>query len=1481
MISKRIGKVFLWLAVGVVGIILLILTLLCVSSVQTHLAKKATVYLSQKMETEVSIDKLRIDFRLNIRFENLHLHDKYGNNLIAAQKGRAGLLSFRRTQKGTNILIRPIVLDSADVTIRRYAGDTTLNIQFFIDFVKPKEKNDKKAVVDLRKVQLRNSRFQCKMDDTWEEDEEGVWNYRDIRLEDINLKLKQLLIIGDSLTFQIDRLSAREHSGFKLDNLKGKLIIHRKGLYCLNTHLQTENKTDLSLDFRFDYTDFSDFSDFINVVSFRSEIHDGVFNLKDLGYFAGKLQGMETMVDVKTKASGPIVDFKLKNMQLSLGQGTEFEGDASLSGLPNIDETFIDLNIKKLKAVVKDLEEFSLPMQRKIPIPDVVQNLQWVSLQGHFIGLYDNFFSDMQLTTALGGGSCELMLNARANPVSYDGKLNVEDLMLGNLLKFNDLGNISAKTQIKGKGLTIKDMDLEIDAVVSSVEYKNHLIENIVLNGDLLSKQFNGLVRCEDKDFDLDFAGNIDFNQEKPIYKFDLDVRAINLSNFQLLRPDSNVVVSAKIKTDLLGNNLDSMQGSLSVENFVYTENSNPYILPKINLNIKQLGGTNQHILLNSDVLDVDIKGEFTYKQAVYQLQKQIHRQLSNLVPAPKLSDSNSLQTIDIQLQMKKNIPLLVHLFPIVTAPEGLSAKLSMNEKSSDLSFDISAQKLTVKDYLIDNVKVKLSDNFTVTANCDAFRIHKTDSLADVLDFKLNSAINHNIITFNTNAKGNDKNKVESLRFDGRVGFEAKNELWVDFKRGIITWNANTFVFDSSNYVHIVPENIYVENFGLRSLDRQKSIIVKTASSDRNDKNLNFSFNKIDLGIFNMILNPFQISLEGSATGSGKMIKMPEGWAIGSGFQVEDLVFNDVPMGFLDAFTVWQTLEKKLHLSASLYENPDKSNNLLLSAKGYFDPVAKYIHIDGDIDHLNIKILEKYLTSFASKVEGLGTGKITFSGKTSDPTLKGDILLKNATLGIAFLNTEYKIDEGKLHFVDTGFIFNNVPVRDLHNGRGFVNGIITHKRLRNWGVDLRIQAENMMGMNTTAKDNSLFYGKAFGTGNITIKGKVDDLISIGIDVTTNPLTDMVLSLDWATTAVESNFVTFIDSKAKTSTVSVPEITPLQSNLAVNLKVNATPDAKVTVLLDPSIGGSIEGRGSGIMEINLDENDKFSIFGKYTLANGDFNLAYANVFTRTFKLENGSSLAWNGDPMEGIMDITAMQTSRVNIGNLFREYENVSSTLISMNNIIKLNGNLLKPDFSFTFKLPDVDEYTRSLVYSRVDTTNREEMIKQMVNILLVGQFESSEDMTGINNTFINNTLSYSLNELVSHQFNRIVSGIIPNLDVHFRLPTGTENLNREYVFDVKGIFFNSKLTVTTNLGVIETNEANTGNQFLGDVLAEYRFKNALRAKAFNRTNNQQDLYLYNAKHSQGIGLSYSKDFDRFKDLFIRKEKKEKKKEGEK
>ena len=1480
IIVKKIGKILLWVFISIIALIFLILTLLMIPSVQTFIAQKAAGFLSEKMQTEVYIGKLRIDFNLDINLEDIRLNDRHGNNLISAKKGSLSFPSFKT--KDANIEIRNIVLEEPNVILRRYESDTALNIQFFIDFVRPKEKS--LTIVDLPMATLKNGRFQFRNDNTAGEDKEGVWNYSNMIIEDINLKLDRILIIGDSLNFDIRELSARERSGFDLEHLDGHLIVARSGLHCLGASISTKNKTELKVDFRLNYSSFKDFSNFINRVSFDTDIQKADFNFLDLQYFVPRFSGMNNMVHFSTSVKGLIADLKVRDLNLDYGKDTKIEGNLDLNGLPDIEETFIDFTIKNLKTNVIDIASFKLPNNVVIPLPDIVQKVNWVQIRGHFLGLYDNFFADAAFSTGVGNLSCELMFNNRSKPISYDGKLQAQHLELERIMDFQDLGNLSLQARIKGEGVTVDDMNFELQSTVNAITYRHNTVENIQVSGNFLSKQFDGKVSCDDEDLDFTFAGLIDFNLAEPYSDFEVTVNALNLSRFDFFRPDSNVIVSAAVNLTLTGTDFEHMYGELQMNNIVYKENNIDYLFPDFVMRVKENEYPNKNINLTSDILSVDLSGKFTYLQAAKSVQENLHSQLSNLIPKPLYGDSAQEifpQQFDLSLQLKKTIPLIHHFVPSINPVKGITALISMNqiENISKLSLNVPQlninNKMRLDSIIINNQQTPRMSNLGIA--CNAFYSRITDTLPDIQSFDLQAAVSNNVVDYLATATGNQNNKLHDVLLEGSVNFldMSKSEMEIILNNGSVVWDSLTFLFDASNYIYFSKDSIYVGNFGLHS-PSGKSIVIKNGLTERGDDAILFSFNEIDLGLFNVFLNRFQIRLEGIANGNGGLIRNSRGVALGSDFTVNDFYFNNVEMGFLEGRTFWNNIQQKLIIRASLFQEQNK-NVSMLTISGNFDPKSKYIDLTGDVDSLNIKFLEPYVNSFASRIEGIAKGQITFKGTLPNAKLEGHAKLKNGILGVDFLKTEYFIDEGNVKFVDTGFVFENIAFRDTYNGTGIVNGVITHNRLKDFGLDLQLTANNLSVLQTTVKDNSLFYGTAFGTGNAAIYGKVSDIIKIDAEAVTNPMTNVMLSLDWSITATKSNFITFVspDSQQKKDSIQVKE--EAKTGMMLNLKITATPDAMLQVMLDPSIGGHIAGRGSGTMELILNENDDFTLYGNYTIANGEFNLAWGDVLTRTFRLQNGGIIAFNGDPMQGTIHAQAVLAGKVSIGNL-QEETMTKLRPISVNNILRLNGRLLSPNFSFTFELPDADERTRSLVYSNIDTTSRDEMVRQMVNLLLLGTFETQTQSTS---SAINTGLTYSLSELASSYVNRFVSNIIPAIDVRGNFRPGDEMTEGEYSVDVGGSFFNDKLVISTSWGIIERQELENQDQILGDVTIEYKLTEdgSFRVKAFNVTNQQdilQSASSGSANYSQGMGLAYSKEFDKFKDLFKRNPNKKKK-----
>lgn len=1466
---KRTGKVLSITLISLIGLIIIALCSLCVPSVQTMAGKQATRILAEKMQTNISIDRLRIDFNLKIVVQGLQICDQKDNNLISAAYVRMDFPIF----KPRYLEFNNVYADSADVYMRTYEGEDELNMRFFINFFKNDKPKPQKMVINFQHLTMRNSRYHLRNDNKAGEDEPGLWNYSNMILTDINTKMEQMIIVGDSLNFYIDELSCKERSGFELTEYKGRLELWKHGIYSHGTHFATANGSDVNIDFGFDFESFKSFKNFDEDIAFNTYLHASHFNTADLSYFVRALQGMPNMVDLYGQLTGPLADIKLSDARLAISPFTYFIGDIHCKGLPHIKQTHIDVNCHQLNADMKDVAAFHLPQGKSINLPTQLLQLKQLSVLGVFDGMYNNFYTNLEGKSNMGDFTCKANCDYTDKKLTYDGEVNVQSLQLGTLLKTDMLGDISANVSMEGHGVKIADMNTRIKGNIQAINFKGTYVHNISLLGDVGDRQFNGHIECPDSNFNIEFDGLVDFDEETPIYNFTADLHNINLSELKLFRTDSNAGVAAHVEVNMAGRTLDSLYGDLTLSDIAYTENDVIYYVPDLTVTAEQYVDNKQDIMISSDILEAKLYGDFQYRNIINACKHALHTYLPALIPLPQVEEDTPMQTLYASAHMEQSLPIIELFLPQITFAEGLSLNAYLSEQDNEILLDANIPVLQLKKQCLRDIDVKSSSDrkdMKLDVSCSGFQFKVNDTLNDINNIKLKSTINTDTITFTANALGNEANKLEDVYMEGMAGFWNSKHLFVALTNGSVLWNEESFLLDTLNRVVFSPNLIHVDNFGIRSLN-DRSLQVYSKANAQNEEAIFFDFNNIELGMLNIFLNRFNITLQGSATGKGGILNTgnKKQFAVGSGIEVKDFYFNDAPLGFLDARTIWQSQVSKLFINADLYLDSTKENRLT-NINGHFDPLNKYIDLDGDIRNFNLKSLEPYLKSFAYKMEGYGTGTLSFKGPIKDPKLLGEVTVYSGVMGIDYLKTEYTIHNRTISFVDTGFIFNNVTVSDMYNNKIAVNGMITHHKLKNWGMNLRMRASNALALNTTLKDNNLFYGKAFVTGNISMKGQAGDIIQINADVTTEPKTDISLLFDWSTSANESKVITFVnpysekkDTKANTS----------GTNMGVNMKIKATPEAIVRVNLDPSIGGTIIGRGAGTVELNVSPETGFNIYGVYTLSDGVFNIAYGDILTRSFKLQNGGTISWTGDP-KGTMDVKAVQSAKVSINNLVAgSEEHGSYRPVAVNNILSLKGNLLKPDFNFSFDMPDADESIKTIVYNSIDTSDREEMVKQMVAVLFLGMFESNDAATASGT--INSGIGYSISELVSYQINKFVSSISDNFDVRVAYRSNEDNAENEYSVDVGGSFLNDRLTIKTSLGVLDQKDLDNSDRFLGDITAEYKITKdgALKVKAFNVTN-QQDKLEYTSKYSQGIGFSFSKDFNTFKDLFSRKKKKQ-------
>ena len=232
-------------------------------------------------------------------------------------------------------------------------------------------------------------------------------------------------------------------------------------------------------------------------------------------------------------------------------------------------------------------------------------------------------------------------------------------------------------------------------------------------------------------------------------------------------------------------------------------------------------------------------------------------------------------------------------------------------------------------------------------------------------------------------------------------------------------------------------------------------------------------------------------------------------------------------------------------------------------------------------------------------------------------------------------------------------------------------------------------------------------------------------------------------------------------------------------------------------------------------------------------------------------------------MKTNFDITAYRRVRADLTTLDRSFgedpNNPSRVNVDCELIIK--GNMDKMDVSYNITLPDATDETRQRVRSLIATDNQKTI--QFAFLVATGSFHSEGSSVGGNmadgilTSVASSALSNGLNALLGNALGDkwAIGTNISSNDGSFSDMDMTVSLSRKFLED--------KLEFNSNVGY-RTDQSNADNSFIGDFDIAYALTRNIKAKVFNRTNER--LYRQ-APTTQGIGLVYTKEAKRMKELF--------------
>jgi hypothetical protein len=1462
------------------------------SQVQTWLVQRVAAYLSKELDTRVEVGGLDVSFFMNIVLSDVQVDDRQGNPMIQSRRMvfDIGRISLRHQ----HITINKLFVEEAFLALRKLNGSPDYNFRFLIDYFAGEDKSDRS---DTNRWDLVCKSLEFSQSGFILENMDGAragngFDLHDVVIDDFHFAVHDIFLDDRLLSFVIESMSFTEPRGFDLVSLSGDFLIGPEGSTVSHLQLRTP-KTDLLLDASFLYQGYEAFNHMYEDVGMTLEIKQSNLNMADLGFYLPALYGMQNVIQVQGELSGKLSDLQAERFLFSYGMDTDFKGSFRVSGLPDPARMRFDFFVDQFQTSIDDIAGFRLPASEEFPnlrIPDHLYTLGKLGYRGRVSGQMNDFFARGSVITNLGG--IDLGVNIkndleRGNAYLYSGSVNSQGFDIGTMFARNDqVGHVSLNAEVEGQGVSLETLELDITGEVHSLELFGYEYQNLGISGAVSNRMFNGSLVVADPNLTLEFLGMISFEGTIPVFDFNASVDNANLTALNLYQriEDAGSRLSGNISIKASGGNLDELQGNMIVSDIVYEEvfsndpqdpYSEVYKTSQISIMNTNFAGLQKHLLIRSDFVDASLSGEILFDD----LLPAVRRFLSVHIPAVRGKNSTSRpfkngdslgeprqQNFQFKALFKDTELLSELFFPYVRLSKNAALYVDF-DSSKDLvditgradMFSLFGNRLT--DW---NLMGSMSAGGYQVTNQGA-RLYLTDSL--FLDnFCLDGILFNDSLLYEANWRTWDDDSNSHGHVQGITEFLGEGFARLRFLPSYAMINDSRWQVNPDHEVYFDSARIEVSNLVIYNADQSMKIDGLLDPDPKNRMHVyfqDFAFSNIEA-----LLNVPKMHFDGIMNGNISFAALFQRPAFETYLLIDDFVYNYEHLGDMVIQSVWDDISDGFRVSAILTDpgRPDEEKPLL--ASGFVYPKRDDDQLDLDIlvDRLSLSIWSRYLDGILDGFHGFATGRLRLAGRGSDPALSGMVYAENAGFRVDYLNTGYRFAH-QVEFGKNFISFDEMIITDTLNNSGLVSGTVYHTKFKNFSLDVLLRPERMIVLNTNSSHNELYYGKAFASGIMHIHGPQDD-ITMDISARTQRGTQVFLPLTYTGELIENSFINFVSRDTVMNSVAFPP--PNIAGLTLNFDLEVTPEADVQLIFDSQIGDVIRGRGSGNLKMEVTSQGAFNMYGEYVIDEGEYLFTLQNLINKRFRIQQGGTIRWTGDPNDADIDLRAAYRLRTALYDLMMDLDTTDMyrRRVPVDCILILKDRLVNPEISFDIHLPGGDESTRELIERRI--TTEQEMNRQVFSLLVLNRFLPAT--TDQYNTALGYGVGSTSSELLSNQLSNWLSQISSEFDIGINYRPGDQISSQELEVALSTQLFDDRVIIDGNFGVAGTHASTNQrtSNIIGDINVEVKItpEGKFRIKAFNRSNTI-DIINVNSPYTQGVGVFYRKEFDSIFDLFKR------------
>ncbi|MCJ7466130.1 MAG: translocation/assembly module TamB [Maribacter sp.] len=1434
----------------------MVLVLLCVLGtlvlslpiVQTRFAKYATNRINTEFGTNINVDKLRVSFiSWDTHLDKVYVQDYKNDTLFYIDKLTTSILSLRNLVKG-RLEFGAISIDQLDFNLKTYQGESSTNLEVFIDKLddkQPRAPGTPPFFLSSSDVVIDKSTFKYS--------DENLEKTEILNFKDLFISAKDFQILGPEVTTDIDDMSFMSSIGIKVNLLAADFKYSKEQMRFDSLKIRTAD-SDLKGNLVFNY-DRQDFSDFLNKVNITADFEESTVAFDEINLLYNEF-GKGKKASFSTNISGVLNDLNTNELFLQ-SDNSGIRGDFNFKNLFSKEEPF--LMVAQMKNITTSFYELRslLPNILGKALPSTFQKLGQFTIRGDAEVSESSITAKANLNTALGSSYVDIDL-VNINHIDnayYKGFVALIDFDLGALLENKQIGKTSLDFNVEGRGFTQENLNTEVIGQIYSLIFNRYEYKDIKVSGVLKEQLFDGTLVSNDENLKFNFKGLADFGKDRNDFNFIATVDYADLKKLNFIK-DSVSIFKGNVNMDITGNTLDNITGDLKFTKTIFQNKNDIYYFEDFKISSTFENDSTRIIDINSpDIITGYMKGNFKVKELARLVQNSLGSIYTNYKP---FQISNG-QTIAFNFKIYNKIVDV--FFPDVKFDPNTFIKGNIIADEGDFKLNFKSPSIIAYGNEADSIEVKIDNKNPLFNTFISVGDLKT-KYYDVKDFNLINTTLKDTLFFRAEFKGGSTyNDIYNLNFYHT--FNKENKSVIGLKTSDVSFKGNKWILnkdgDSKNKVIINRslDSITIQEIVMNN-SQQEQIRLKGQLADSTYKDLELQFKIVSLNKITPAITG--LKLQGEVNGTLNVFQKDGVYLPSSNLRIDEFSINDMRMGDLTIGIAGNRDLTEFVVNADIN---DKGKEKLSVAgkilnKGEFpeaDLLANFTNFD-------LEPFSPLGEGVISNIRGDLSGNARIKGNIDNPDFSGILTLDNAGLGIPYLNVDYNFARNsRVNLVNKSFDFDQIKLTDRAYGTtATLDGTITHSFFKDWVLDLNVDTKGnrLLILDTPFEEEILYYGTGFLNGKGRIYGSTKAL-TIKVDGETARGTSLKIPLSDVATVGDYSFINFVEKNDK-RTIEAQRILDDIQGLELEFDLNVTPDAEVEIVTDQKTGSSLKGTGDGLLLIRINTTGKFEMFGDFVVVTGEFNYKFGGVINKTFKVEPGGSIVWDGKPLEAQLDMKAVYSLNANPAPLL---DNPSySRRIPTNVVINLRNQLQSPDIEFNIEFPG----TNSIVQSELEYRLQDPAIEEKNAIFLLAQGTFVNEQSGINQQAVTGNLIQSASGLL----NQVLSGGNDKFNLGLSYEQGSniaqfQTKNRLGVTVSTQISERILLNGRVGVPVGGATETIIAGDFEIQVLLNE--EGTLSAKFFSRESEIQE-YLANQQGStQGAGLSYEVDFNSFKELF--------------